>query len=591
MAQADLPRPGGELFVMSEDIRRLKPDDWQVPVYRALTRADFCDTRGFGWRLLPTEPTPAMAAAFAGVCDPADFAGLYREMLRAVPGWQRDPSVPGWQAVPVEPIHEMHAAFGYHMPFFVAYRDLLDAAPPSPAQEARNTAVATVRRDGVTFVAAGCEVDEDAGRVVLKAAADEVSNENTHAYQLLVCAGVLVVATGDVLAGGRLAYPDTRLFAIQEQDLLSLDVRPGAYYVSADDECWATRAPLAGPFPRHGQALLAVPLVQKLMAASGDDWRSDRGEQRFGPVGTHRADDGTGAPPRGRFNAVIEDSRVASWMTRTRVEREASRLLPVWVKELDAALDAAEAALSKYALHHDAMPLPYERTEAIKAVEAIKERFLAIREPDLPELVKLLGESGQCGKWEPTALELDAGVRAAAAALAVKHCKEWSREHGTASSRWAVQGLTELADKIQHAHVLDVLARDVGDVGPDGFDDEPYAESAPTVIGSDGIAVRRYASSEDAYGACQVGGAHDGDVLVIESEGVVGIADTWPVAVTQTFGGLHGANAAGAFAEFSMATIERAATTARELGLTLGWDVVEGRVCAVEAEALPAPGM
>ena len=49
-----------------------------------------------------------------------------------------------------------------------------------------------------------------------------------------------------------------------------------------------------------------------------------------------------------------------------------------------------------------------------------------------------------------------------------------------------------------------------------------------------------FRTSGEAYAACQCDEAiKQGDLLVIASEGVVGIADTWPVAVTVTRGELH----------------------------------------------------
>jgi hypothetical protein len=54
-------------------------------------------------------------------------------------------------------------------------------------------------------------------------------------------------------------------------------------------------------------------------------------------------------------------------------------------------------------------------------------------------------------------------------------------------------------------------------------------------------AVHKFGSTGEAYDACQCDdGIEDGDVLVIEKEGVVGVADTWPVAVTAKSGALHG---------------------------------------------------
>lgn len=52
--------------------------------------------------------------------------------------------------------------------------------------------------------------------------------------------------------------------------------------------------------------------------------------------------------------------------------------------------------------------------------------------------------------------------------------------------------------------------------------------------------IHRFASTGEAYDATQCDDEiRNGDVLVIVPEGVVGIADTWPFAVTKNFGELH----------------------------------------------------
>lgn len=57
-------------------------------------------------------------------------------------------------------------------------------------------------------------------------------------------------------------------------------------------------------------------------------------------------------------------------------------------------------------------------------------------------------------------------------------------------------------------------------------------------------AVHHFPGTVDAYDACQSRmDIHDGDVLVIEDEGVVGIAWTWPFALTEAHGELHILNA------------------------------------------------
>jgi hypothetical protein len=52
--------------------------------------------------------------------------------------------------------------------------------------------------------------------------------------------------------------------------------------------------------------------------------------------------------------------------------------------------------------------------------------------------------------------------------------------------------------------------------------------------------VHTFETTGEAYDACQCSDdIANGDTLLIPSEGVVGIADTWPVAVTFAFGKLH----------------------------------------------------
>ena len=52
--------------------------------------------------------------------------------------------------------------------------------------------------------------------------------------------------------------------------------------------------------------------------------------------------------------------------------------------------------------------------------------------------------------------------------------------------------------------------------------------------------IHHFQTTGEAYDACQCDETiTSGDVLVILPEGVVGIADTWPVAVTLNHGNLH----------------------------------------------------
>ena len=53
-------------------------------------------------------------------------------------------------------------------------------------------------------------------------------------------------------------------------------------------------------------------------------------------------------------------------------------------------------------------------------------------------------------------------------------------------------------------------------------------------------AIHRFESTAEAYDACQCDDTiRTGDVLIVAPEGVVGIAGTWPVAVTQAHGEFH----------------------------------------------------
>lgn len=54
------------------------------------------------------------------------------------------------------------------------------------------------------------------------------------------------------------------------------------------------------------------------------------------------------------------------------------------------------------------------------------------------------------------------------------------------------------------------------------------------------MTIREFTTTGDAYDACQCDETiKNGDVLVIKREHVVGVAWTWPFAVTKQFGVLH----------------------------------------------------
>ncbi len=104
------------------------------------------------------------------------------------------------------------------------------------------------------------------------------------------------------------------------------------------------------------------------------------------------------------------------------------------------------------------------------------------------------------------------------------------------------------------------------------------------------MAEHDFLSSGDAYDHSQMGvrwdaaGTEvkvvDGDILHIPSERVVGVCDTWPVAVTEAMGSLHGTdNVRGLLADpltgFSAKQLRRAVECARGWGYPLAPWVAE----------------
>ena len=57
---------------------------------------------------------------------------------------------------------------------------------------------------------------------------------------------------------------------------------------------------------------------------------------------------------------------------------------------------------------------------------------------------------------------------------------------------------------------------------------------------TESVRSHEFHSSGQAYNACQTNDdIKNGDLLIIDNEEVIGLADTWPVAVTEKFGELH----------------------------------------------------
>ena len=83
--------------------------------------------------------------------------------------------------------------------------------------------------------------------------------------------------------------------------------------------------------------------------------------------------------------------------------------------------------------------------------------------------------------------------------------------------------------------------------------------------------IHYFETTGDAYDACQCDEKiTNGDLLVIVPEKVVGIADTWPIAVTENHGVLHRPKEGYTVGDVKVDFIEPAAD-ARELIAKLGW--------------------
>ncbi len=90
--------------------------------------------------------------------------------------------------------------------------------------------------------------------------------------------------------------------------------------------------------------------------------------------------------------------------------------------------------------------------------------------------------------------------------------------------------------------------------------------------------VHRFDSTGEAYDACQCDDAiSDGDVLIIESECVVGVAHTWPIAVTVESGALHSLKVGASIRGIASGDERMLAGwhAARSFAISLGFGVVE----------------
>lgn len=102
-------------------------------------------------------------------------------------------------------------------------------------------------------------------------------------------------------------------------------------------------------------------------------------------------------------------------------------------------------------------------------------------------------------------------------------------------------------------------------------------------------AIHEFASSSDAYDATQCDeSVRKGDALLIASEGVVGLAWTWPVAVTARAGELHELSDEDRMTP--AAVIQEAAWTDEQLKLAVATATQHGLPIANWAQAALAGG-
>lgn len=105
------------------------------------------------------------------------------------------------------------------------------------------------------------------------------------------------------------------------------------------------------------------------------------------------------------------------------------------------------------------------------------------------------------------------------------------------------------------------------------------------------ISVQTFRTTGAAYDACQTGEAPVGAVLHIPTERVVGISDTWPLAVTVETGNLHGVKADFDIVRFrdesgfSGEDLLDAVATANELG----YPVAEWATKTIEYDTINRP--
>ncbi|MFC8723715.1 hypothetical protein [Streptomyces bacillaris] len=122
---------------------------------------------------------------------------------------------------------------------------------------------------------------------------------------------------------------------------------------------------------------------------------------------------------------------------------------------------------------------------------------------------------------------------------------------------------------------------------PPAADEAPVTD-APATEDTAAPAVHRFDSTGEAYDATQCrDGIHDGDVLVIESEGVVGfLRSAWPGAITTAYGKLHTFTKPARAIDHGkyVASVDLAEQLARQMGV----DVDPVHASPDEANTIPA---
>lgn len=99
------------------------------------------------------------------------------------------------------------------------------------------------------------------------------------------------------------------------------------------------------------------------------------------------------------------------------------------------------------------------------------------------------------------------------------------------------------------------------------------------------ILTHHFLSTEDAYAAAQTDeGINDGDVLVIESEKVVGLVGDFPIAVTDWTGELHDLAAGDTLQTlgFNRESIAKAKAEAEHIGAALIQELSNGKAAELE---------